>query len=83
MPSTKPQLPTQSGGGFTSKIRLRVDRLGRPITFIVTAGQACDSRYLQPLMAFGRHHQPADASARVWAVSHLEISCGELLMSLC
>ena len=41
----------RSRGGFTGRIHLRCDGLGRPIDFLVTGGQASDSRPLQPLMA--------------------------------
>jgi len=40
----------RSRGGYTSKIHLRADRLGRPIAFTITGGQASDSKHLQSLM---------------------------------
>ena len=40
----------RSRGGFTSKIHLRADAIGRPIAFEITGGEASDIRHLEPLM---------------------------------
>lgn len=40
----------RSRGGFTSKIHLRADAIGRPVAFAVTGGEASDVRHLEPLM---------------------------------
>lgn len=44
----------RSRGGFTTKIHIRADGFGKPVTFTVTGGEVHDSRMIDTLMEGGR-----------------------------
>ncbi|MCW0210943.1 MAG: IS5 family transposase [Achromobacter sp.] len=44
----------RSRGGFTTKIHVRAEGLGKPVTFALSGGQVHDSQMMEPLMTGGR-----------------------------
>jgi len=50
--------------GLSTKIYLAVDRRGRPLTTLLTAGQAGDNPYLLPLLDTIRIHRPGPGRSR-------------------
>jgi transposase len=43
----------RSRGGFTTKIHLRAEGHGKPMAFVLSAGERHESKYLQPLLEIG------------------------------
>lgn len=52
-----------SRGGFSTKIHLKSDFDGRPIAFLLTGGEAHDSRFFTPLLEIGPDGHPRAAVA--------------------
>ena len=55
----------RSQGGFSTKIHLRCDGNGRPITFVLTGGHRHEAIALQPLMENGSVKRAGPGRARI------------------
>lgn len=59
----------RSRGGLTSKWHIAVDTLGRPVRFILTGGNACDSKLAIPLLTdLDAGHVLADKAYDTYAI---------------
>ena len=54
-----------SKGGFSTKIHLRCDGNGRPMTFLVSAGERHEAVFFEPLMEQGAVKRPGAGRPRI------------------
>lgn len=55
----------RSRGGFTTKIHVRAEGLGKPVTFVVTGGEVHDSQAVDALMQEGKVKRPGRGRPRL------------------
>ena len=55
----------RSRGGFSTKVHLRAEGGGKPLTFVVSGGERHESRYVEPLLARGHVRRAGRGRPRV------------------